>query len=201
MILERSVNRERREYFRINDQLLLDHRLLAEDEVDALREVLGADLPHRFMTASSFAATSRQIAHSLHRIQSEMPEVARCLEAIDHKLNTLAQLFVAEEAQSTMTNAREVSLSAGGLAFRAAHPLRAGDLLEMRLVLLPTMIGILAAARVAYCERAGDTCTEFPWRIGASFEMIREADRELLVRHVMARETQQLRERRAERED
>lgn len=195
------MSRERREYFRINDQLLLDHRPLHDDEIEAFRELINGDLPHRFMTASSFAATSRQIAHSLYRIQSDLPDVARCLQAIDHKLNVLAQLFVAEDAGSSMQDARDVSLSAGGIAFRSAHQLRPGDLLEMKLVLLPNMLGILAAARVAYCERAGEDDPHFPWRVGVSFEIMREADRELLVRHVMSRETQQLREQRTGQKD
>ncbi len=196
MTLEHTMNKERREYFRIDDELLLNHRPLREHEIDAFRDLLSTDIPHRFMTASSFAATSRQIAHALLRIQSDLPEVARCLQAIDHKLNTLAQLFVAEDAENNMESTRDVNLSAGGIAFRAAHPVKPGDLLELRLVLLPAMIGILCAARVAYCERANDGNLQHPWRIGASYEIIREADRELLVRHVMARETQRLREKR-----
>lgn len=195
------MNKERREYFRIDDQVLLDYRPLPDQDVAAFRAMLAGDLPHRFMTASTFAATSRQIAHALQRIQSELPEVARCLQAIDQKLNTLAQLFVAEEAQGTLQDSRDVSLSAGGVAFRAADPVSAGALLELRLVLLPATIGILSAARVAYCEHAGDGDARYPWRIGASYEIIRESDRELLVRHVMARETRRLRETRGENSD
>jgi hypothetical protein len=150
------------------------------------------------MTASSFAATSRQLAQNLYRIQHQLPEVARCLSVIDQKLNALAQLFVAEEAQRNMRSAHDVSLSAGGVAFRAGYPVKPGDLVELRLVLLPTMIGILAAARVAYCERVNDADLQYRWRIGVSYEIIREADRELLVRHVMARETEQLRRSRDE---
>jgi len=189
---------ERREYFRIADEIALDYRLLKDDEVDGLLERMRSRLVDRFTAASSFAATTRQMAHLIHKVQTESPELARCLQAIDQKLNMIAQLFVSEQMALDDQPTRGVSLSAGGVAFRAQHELATGSLLELRMVLFPSMIGILTISRVIHCERMDDGNSKFPWQVAVEYEHLRETDRELLVRHIMSKETEQLRAQRSE---
>ena len=189
---------ELREYFRIADELALYYRPLKDEEVDGLLERMRSRLVDRFTAASSFAATTRQMAHLIHKVQTESPELARCLQAIDQKLNMIAQLFVSEQMALDDQPTREVSLSAGGVAFRAQHELSTGSLLELRMVLFPSMIGILTISRVIHCERMDDGNSQFPWQVAVEYEHLRETDRELLVRHIMAKETEQLRAQRSE---
>ena len=193
MAQEQLMNTERREFFRINDEVVLDYRIVNEAELPELRESIESQVSDRFTAASDFISSSRQIAHALHTAQNESPEIARCLQVLDNKLNTLAQLFVAEEIRLNEHTTREVNLSAGGFAFRAQHQAKIDDLLETRLVLLPAMMGIMMISRVVHCERITDGNTQFPWQIAVSYEIIRESDRELLVRHVMEKETELLR--------
>lgn len=192
---------ERREYFRIADEIALDYRLLKDEEVDGLLERMRSRLVDRFTAASSFAATTRQMAHLIHKVQTQSPELARCLQAIDQKLNMIAQLFVSEQMALDDQPTREVSLSAGGVAFRAQHELRTDSLLELRMVLFPSMIGILTISRVIHCERMDDGNSRFPWQVAVEYEHLRETDRELLVRHIMSKETEQLRAQRSENDN
>jgi PilZ domain len=189
---------DRREYFRIEDEIALDYRLINEQEVDRLVERMRSRLVDRFNAASSFAATSRQMAHVIHKVQSQSPELARCLQAIDQKLNMIARLFVSEEMKIDDQPSREVTLSAGGLSFRARHEIAIDSLLELRMVLFPSLSGILTISRVVNCKRLVDDNTQFPWQIAVEYEHLRETDRELLVRHIMAKETEQLRAQRSE---
>ena len=66
------------------------------------------------------------------------------------------------------------------------------------MVLFPSMIGILTISRVIHCERMDDGNSQFPWQVAVEYEHLRETDRELLVRHIMAKETEQLRAQRSE---
>jgi len=184
---------ERREYFRIADEIALDYRLISDDEVDRLVERIKSRQVDRFTAASSFAATTRQMTHVMHKVQSESAELARCLQAIDQKLNMVAQLFVTEEMELNEQPTREVNLSAGGVAFRAQHEIGMDSLLELRMVLFPSLVGILTVSRVIHCARANDDDRQFPWQIAVVYEHLRESDREHLVRHIMAKETEQLR--------
>ncbi len=193
------TDEERREYFRIADEVVLDYREISEPEVGPLIERINASVPDRFTAASSFAATSRQMAHLLYKVQSQSPELARCLQAIDQKLNSLAQLFMSEEMQVRKQPTRQVSLSGGGIAFAAHREFPVGSLLEMRIVLLPDTVGILTVGKVVKCDRQlMGKHGEFPWQLAVSYEHLRESDRELLVRHIMSKETRRLREQRGE---
>jgi hypothetical protein len=189
---------ERRDYFRINDEIALDYRPVSDAEADQLVERMGSHLVDRFTAASSFTATSKQMAHIIHKVQAESPELARCLQAIDHKLNMIAQLFVSEEMGLEERPSREVTLSAGGVAFYAQEAIEVGSLLELRMVLFPTLVGILTISRVISCKREGGGDSRFPWQVAVEYEHLREADRELLVRHIMVKETEQLRALRSE---
>jgi hypothetical protein len=180
---------ERREYFRIDDEVVLQFRLIDADELEPLVQRIEAHVPDRFTAASSFAATSRQMAHVMHKVQHQSPELARCLQAIDQKLNLLARLFVSEEIDIEEQPTQEVIISAGGIAFRSRQEIGIGSLLEMRIVLFPSLIGILNISRVVDCERLDDNDGQFSWQITATYEHLRESDRELLVRHIMNRET------------
>jgi len=190
------MNDERREYFRIDDEVALDYRLISEGEAERVREKIQSRMVDRFTAASSFTATSRQMTHVMHKVQNQSPELARCLQAIDQKLNMLAQLFVSEEINLHEQLTREVNLSAGGIAFRVQHEVKVDSLLELRMVLFPSLVGILTVSRVTQCDRAGDGNLKFPWQIAVVYEHLRETDREFLVRHIMLKETRQLRSRR-----
>jgi len=187
---------ERREYF--DDEIALDYRLINEDEVNRLQEKIQSRQVDRFTAASSFAATTRQMTHVMHKVQSQSPELARCLQSIDQKLNMVAQLFVTEEMDLNEQPTREVNLSAGGVAFRAQHEIGIDSPLELRMVLFPSLVGILTVSRVMHCERVSDDNRHFPWQVAVVYEHLRESDREHLVRHIMAKETQQLRGDRSE---
>ena len=189
---------ERREYFRIDDEVALDYRLIGEGEAEQLREKIKSRVVDRFTVASSFTATSRQMTHVIHKVQNQSPELARCLQAIDQKLNMIAQLFVSEEMDLHEQSTREVNLSAGGISFRSQQKIRIDSLLELRMVLFPSLVGILTVSRAVQCERVNDANLKFPWQISVVYEHLRESDRELLVRHIMSKETQQLRSRRSE---
>ena len=90
------------------------------------------------------------------------------------------------------------ALSAGGLAFHSQHEISTGSLLEMRMVLFPSLVGILSLSRVIHCERVSDTNVQFSWQLAIAFAHLLESDRELLVRHVMAKQTRALRAERLE---
>jgi len=196
----RPTEEERREYFRIEDQVLLEHRPISEAEIEPLRLRLADRIPDRFTVAANFATNSRTMNRILHGFSTRSPELARYLRMMDQKLNQLARLFVMEEMGLTVESALRVNLSAGGMVFPARSEIEPGTLLEMRFALLPEMIGVLAAARVVYCERAATGYPDHPWQVAVEYECIRETDRDLLCAHIMSRETELLRQRR-EQED
>ena len=189
------MDSERREYYRVEDQVALTYRVVGEAETELLLEKLQNNLPDRFNAAASFAGTSRQLSHLLIRVKGQNPDLGMCLEALDRKLNLLSELLVTEEVDLEKESTKEVNLSAGGFAFNCHEELKVGDLLETRLVLFPSSTGILALSKVVHCQRLEGS--EYGWRIAVEYEEMREPDRDLLCKHILIKQTE---ERRAARE-
>lgn len=189
---------ERREYFRIGDQVLLKVRPVDANEVDAIVERITDRVPDRFTVAANFAVNSRATARLLHGVAADSPDAARYMKALDAKLNHLARLFVLEEVEAGGFPRLDVTLSAGGVIFPSPREFVPGDLLETRLVLYPNMTGILTVSEVVRCERNDDGPADMPWLAAVEYVHIRESDRDLLVSHIMSRETELLRRQRGE---
>lgn len=192
---------ERREFFRIDDEVQLQVRPVDAAEVAELAEQIGERVPDNFTVAANFAVTTRQMSRLLHGMVSDAPDTARCLKMVDQKLNHLARLFVREAVARGAFVWLRVNLSAGGLVFPSALAFTPGDLLETRMVLHPSTTGILTVSRVVHCEPRDAMADGCAWLIAVEYVHIREADRDLLVSHIMNRETEVLRRQRGEHVD
>lgn len=191
-------NAERREYFRVPDQVLLKVRPLSAEAVPAVVERITDRVPDRFTVAANFAVNSRASARMLHTVGNDAPDAARYMKLLDQKLNHLARLFVLEEVAQGDYPRLDVCLSAGGLIFPSESPYAPDDLLEMRMVVYPQTIGVLTVARVVHCNPREPAADGRPWQVAAEYLHIRESDRDLLVSHIIGRETELLRKQREE---
>ncbi|HSH28514.1 MAG TPA: PilZ domain-containing protein [Thiohalobacter sp.] len=191
---------DRREYFRLDDEVLLDYARIDETQIAALRERIFDRVVDRFSVAATFATSSRTMSRILSSFSAGQPDLARYLKMMDQKLNQLARLFVIEEMNAGEHSVTQVNLSAGGVVFPSTTEFSPDDMLQLRLALLPAMTGILAIVRVIYCERSAQG-NGLPWQVAVEYEHIRESDRDLIASHLMAREAERLRERREQEQE
>lgn len=192
---------ERREYFRIRDQVILDYRRIDSAQAAFIAEEIHRDLPDRFTVASRFEAGSRVMTRLTHTFAGQMPDLAHYLRHMDDKLNHLARLFVMDEINVQDRTPEFVTLSGGGISFGVDKEYKVGDLFELRIVLLPSFIGILSVGSVVHCDSLKGTQGAGPWNLAIEYRDIREPDRDLLVKHIMNRETEELRRQRYPEED
>jgi hypothetical protein len=187
---------ERREYFRIRDQVVLDYQPLDAAEAALVAEEIQRDMPDRFTVVSRFEASSRIMNRLTHTFASKMPDLARYLKSMDDKLNYMARLFVMEAIDLHERIPQVVTLSGGGICFGVDREYTEDTLLELRIVLLPSMTGILSVGKVVHCQQAFPGLSGSPWNIAVEYRDIREPDRDLLVKHIMNRQTEELRRQR-----
>jgi hypothetical protein len=89
-----------------------------------------------------------------------------------------------------------INVSASGLNFRCEQAFAVGTLLELRLLLFPSFTRMLVYASVVRSlELPGELP---PYDIGVEFAHIEENDRELLIKHVLQKESALLRQARGE---
>lgn len=169
----------------------MDYRVIGEAEMPEVLARIEGRKTDRFTALAGLSAGNREMSRLLSRINEQSPETARYLQYLDHKLNQLAGMSMAREMEVTRQSVSRVNLSAGGLAFDTGAPLAVGELLELRLVLLPASLGILTMARVVDSQRRSADCAGCGTHVAVEYVGMRESDRDLMVRHILSRERNQ----------
>ena len=198
MAVTQPLGSERREYFRINDEVALQFRLVDKDEKSRRQEKRLAGHLDPSVVASCFANTSRQMKHSLERFRRDEPDIASYLDAMNTKVDLLVRLLLSSHSDLPDHPSHDVNISASGLAFRSKQSLEAGQLLELSIMFFPSLLYLNTFGRVLRCDAADVEQTQFPFATAIEFEFVDEAERELVIRHVLQKESEMLREARAE---
>jgi hypothetical protein len=190
-----SLHDERREFFRIDDSIQVSYLVISRDEMpESIDERLsGSD---RFTVMTRLQTISQHLSAPMHRIEQRDPDVAEYLKALDEKINLLGQSFLAEEKELLDRPSRAVNLSAGGLAMDVHEKRALGELVEIKLLLLPSYTGILAYGEVVGVDQIAEGDGDYPYHIRINFILIRSSDQDALIRHITRRQGEMLRKRR-----
>jgi hypothetical protein len=184
-----SNQSERRRYFRIDDEIMLVYRTISQEEVPGPEYFQSQFIDH-FSLTSTLEYLTRESQVQLRLIQRDYPEVSKYLETLERKIQVLAQAFMVSNNHLAEQPTHKVNLSASGIAFDAEQPLAEGQILELKMVVPPVLVGILTFGKVIYCREQPDGL----YRTGVDFLALRDQDREFLIRHVVKRQLSLLRE-------
>ncbi len=195
-----QTEEDRRRFFRIEDSISLSYHLVPPEDLDLRLQRLETEMESNFTVASSLASISQRMAAVLHKIAVESPEVAQYLQALDQKIDLVGRALLSTDSSLEEQQAQPVNLSASGMAFHSNQPEKPGSILELRLILLPSLMGLLIYGEVVDCEKLDQPEQGFSHSIRVDFAHMRESDRDVLIRHVIQRQTKMLRQRREERE-
>lgn len=185
---------EKRRYFRINDTIHLLHRVIDENKIvqgsHVSNDVLGS-----YSLAAALEVLNQEAAALAPRLERSSPELFEYLRIIDSKINLITQAIVNQDNEFSEHDRREVSFSAAGLAFTNVHAIQVGAILELRMLLTSCLAVIVAYARVVRCKDISKDNTQHPFEICVEYINMNEEDRELLIKHVIKKQMQQLRDK------
>lgn len=186
---------ERRRYFRIDDCVRLTYRQVTAEEMAAGIRQLEEGRVDQLTLMSSLTALNGQMAIHMRRIQNRDPDVALYLKSLDQKIELLAQALVAQDTSLLTQSGVPVNLSAGGMGLDVSEPIETSAMLELKMLLLPSFTGLVTYAEVVRCEQlpASDQETGHSHRLHLEFRHLRERDQDLLIRHILRRQGEQLR--------
>lgn len=192
---------ERRRFFRIDDTLGICWRILSDQEAKSFAERVNQH-GGNFDLASNF---DNRIHTLLEACRVQNPVAAELLDLMNKKLNLVIRQLDVDAAllQKIAYDLKQVNISACGLAFASNEPLQAGAMLQLDLLLQPGDSHVVAMAKVVACEKLEDAGhdAEGKWFLRLDFVELNANDQELLIQHVVKRQSNQLRERRAGREN
>lgn len=186
---------DRRSFFRVDDTVRLSVRRVPAEELGARLDRLDHDLAGNFTVMSSLAAITAQMTIGLRRIENRDPDLAAYLRAIDQKIEVIGRAFIAQEPELAAEKAVPANLSAGGMCAGVDELYEPGTPVEIRMLLFPSFTGLMIYGTVVGSSPAIDGPGTARYRHLARIEFthIRESDRELLIRHLLRRQSAQLR--------
>lgn len=195
------LSSERRRYFRVTDNVGLYYELL-DDVEDSYVD------PSVARRKSEAARLEQQILLKIEQLKSTHNDVVPVLELLNRKINLSLSsnyfsdtAFIGHSGQSYI----DVSLSACGIAFPSSQAIGVGESLKLGITLYPSNISLNISAMVVGCdeltledEHESDS-DHSVHLIRADFTTLSEPDQEILVQHVVRRQSQLLKEQRESR--
>ncbi len=189
---------ERRNFFRIDDSVSMSYQKIQPEELSD--RMNNTKVEGNFTVMSSLASINQNMSGVLHRIEDEDQDVAAYLKAINNKIDIIGRALLSCDSELTEQPAQPVNLSASGLAFYTSEPVEVGIALELRLLLMPSFTGIIIFGEVVGCDRVDEPVDGFDHFTRINFTHMQEKDRDLLIRHVIKRQSEVLRKHREQNE-
>lgn len=190
-----EFNSDRREFFRINDTVLIEFSALESDEVEQQIAHIIKNPPHNDddFEEKQLKTIQTSLTYLTDQINQYDREVARALRLLDEKLNIISLAIQRQQNTSDMSNAVDANLSGGGIAFLTDSPLTTKSAIEIHIEFQPLGSVIHAIAHVVACNKNYEAPKETPYLLRLVFTLMSEADRNLLVKHTLSRQAQILR--------
>lgn len=188
------MSSERRQYFRIQDSVLIRYRVLQSDMQDAVQREAEMNRTRIENARAALYGIETDFQEMCEKISRDQPALVSVLQVLNRKINLLERVISTEVLTPSTTEYTEhepkaVNLSGGGLSVNADSPLAKNASLVIDLVLLPSHEPMRIFGTVVYCRPLDEGGHE----IGIEFNEIRHQDQERLIQHVLNRQSQQLR--------
>ena len=180
---------ERRRYYRIEDEVLLVLQLIEPADIDDRLEDFWAN-EHAFSIRNNYNFQIEQHIADRHKIENQMPELARYLGVLEKQIDSITDRLIGDEHDNQMVR-KKANLSAQGISFIEAQAPGQGDLLELKLKLLPSGLRLVIMARIVLVE-PDSAGAQDKTRISLDFENLHEADREILIKHIHGKQIESL---------
>ncbi|MBV1869852.1 MAG: PilZ domain-containing protein [Gammaproteobacteria bacterium] len=187
---------ERRRFFRIDDRVFLQFQV---DEQEGKEETSSsANESKVYPYINEFRRISTESKHYLHSAENIDPHLTAFLQAMNRKIDCLAQaiLFTQEEQPRDANCA--IQLSEGGFSTLRNQAYSPGEILKCKIILYPDNHVLRFCSKVIYCHEApaltnDSVKSDFPvassdapiFQVGLEFMELNEGDSQLLARHII----------------
>jgi hypothetical protein len=186
---------ERREFFRIEDNLPVEFRRITEQEFLELQEKVKYNAGVAFDTMHEMYFLRENIVGT----ESKKDKLLAYMQVIDRKLDMIMEMLTRQSNDERYT-ARYVKVNIGGagIRFEAETELSSGDYVEVKIILpvfpyprLTILCGVVRAEKV-------EGILVPRWETALKFLAISEKDRDALVNYVFLKEREGLRSKNME---
>lgn len=189
---------ERRDNFRVSDEVLLDYRCISPEEMELRHKESDQGTLSAFALVPEMNELRQRTAVLRRQAEQESAVFAQLVEHLEHKLDRVIAVLMKQEFGNCCPQSVEVDIGAEGMGFATAEVFAVGQMLELRLLMSSTGLGLHTFARVVRC---GESRDRSGYRVGVQFQFLHERDREVMIQHVLLRQSMLLRQRKQELEE
>jgi len=177
---------ERRDFFRIDDEIYLDFEAITDEEYATAPLTLKNLHESAFSLSADFATLNNNIHPILNNIKQLHPDIGEYLDVLNSKIDSLSQHMLYEKSSFDQSKVVSANLSASGIQFSCDNAYEPGQAVKLELVLLPEKIGVLIFGRVVKYKDS---------YLAIEFEFLRPEDQELMIKHNLNKQMSDLREK------
>ncbi len=176
---------DRREYYRLKESLIMSYVIVGKDDA------LHSDSANQYAMdlLAEFSSMSQQIKQSVTRM-NRSPDLSNCFKILDAKINLLAQTVLYQDKDNDLKR-YTADISAGGMSFLVPEKVEEGSELQLQLVLPPELYVLNIMAKVISCKQSDSN--DGSYMLSTQFLDTRDTTQDLIVRHIMHSQSDQLR--------
>jgi hypothetical protein len=178
---DQEESQDRRNERRVNSTLAVVYQRISAREIEADPYDNRFELPQHFTLSEELAQIDNVQRSQIEALSRESPRLAGLVQALNLKLDILAQAIEDSLGRMLSPVPQRVNLSQGGLSFHASEPVTPGTYLHLAISNPARNYHIAAIGRVVFCE---DEDLE-GYRTGIAFVNIRHHDRQTLARDIV----------------
>ncbi|MBA3536226.1 MAG: PilZ domain-containing protein [Tatlockia sp.] len=172
---------ERRQHFRIEDQIYFDYKLIDPSSIysdkQMSEELLGQSGKRYLETNQYFQSLDYELAELTQTLALKEPAIAHYLNLINAKIEHLARhLLIGEKI-----HLRKVNISLGGMAFKTKERIKEKTRVKVVIYTKPKMLPIIVNAVVIYSQFYNETL----YHTAVQFEELDREQEQLLSQHIM----------------
>jgi hypothetical protein len=183
---------ERREFFRIEDEIYLHYDLLNESEYSQAIKNLAQTDDSPFNLCRHYAWLCYEASQTLSTLEPDNPGIMKYLEILNNKIDLLAQHTFQALVHCNQADKIRATISASGLTFECQEPIPANHPIRVKILLLPENHHVLALGRVRHTDHSHSSNAPL---VNIEFEHLHPIDMELMVRHNINKQKQNIRAR------
>ncbi len=193
---------DKRNSFRLEEAVQLDVKRLSEEEWrlrigSAAESHSGISNVH-----GALEALSHQVSRKLIDVRRVSRTVAECFELVNRKLDVLAKHVAALEQSKAEIDGKPLrmcEISSTGIRYPSKRGATVGERLRLRVSIVSAGLYFETLGKVVRTEPVGEDSDEM--LVAVQFHGLREADQDLLIRHLLGRQSETLRARRLQLEE
>ena len=192
---------DRRQFYRIDDVISLNYKVVQADDAEQGINKANQGISEHADLRNAVYVIDAKLDSISDQLAKDFPLISELVTLINKKIALHERMMGFDEQQvdHTFSNAREVNLSASGVAFETETPITEGTHLKLEMVTYPEHQYIPLYARVVACAKNKEG-NPSGYHVAVEFEAISEKDQERIMHHILAKQAEDLKRARQEKQ-